>query len=139
MAVGSNRRTDGRKRAPYFRPVLTISNNHRGVLDEMVAFMETGKVYVHREADERWRQAHVLHVKGPPLLPVLLRLQPLLIVKGEQASIAIEFIERRAIQRTRPLSEIDFDLVRRIRTANNRSPQKGSAITPLPHKLLGLP
>jgi len=127
------------KRNIAFRPMLSVSNTHRGVLDEIRDFLSTGRVHLHRRRDEKHRQSYVLHVSGPGLLTVLQELAPRLIVKRAQAEVVIEFMQRRKLLRTRRIGEKEIAMVERLRTLNARPAHKGRPIRDLSPHRAGMP
>lgn len=141
LARGGSYRYKGVRREPTYRPAVSLSNTNREVLDAIATFVGIGKVHVHRE-ERGNKTGFVYMLTGQRASKLLAGVLPHLIVKREQAEIALAFIERRAAQRTRPFTDEDYDFVRRMRTVNARAPGRGTPIRPLPaptHKLLGIP
>ena len=136
-------RRDGRARGLTFRPVVTVYNKHRGVLESMRGYAKVGRLHVRVRNRQEWSDAHIWKVDGGRDVEQLLRLiAPHLVVKREQATLLLRFIERRREQHTRPYTETDYELVLALRKVNGRHPGHGSPMRDLPgiqtHKVLGV-
>jgi hypothetical protein len=127
------------KKRVLYRAVLSVANNDRAILEQIREAFGFGKVYRHTRRNPRSREGWVFHATGNALLRgVLPILVPSLHVKRRQAECMLEFVERRLVERTRPMTEADIELVRRMQTLNDRAPGKGQPIKPLP-KIVRMP
>jgi hypothetical protein len=112
--------------------LIAASNNHRGVLEQIQAFVGFGSIQVHPRNTTTQKPAYALHLNGLRVLSVAKQLAPLLIIKQRQAEVMIAFIERRLVQKTRPFTDEDYAFVAEMRRLNDRAPGRGSPIVPLP-------
>lgn len=129
ITLSSGKHTKDR-RGVLCRATLMIANTHRPVLEEAREFIGMGHIYKMREASERHQASYQYRMQGKRLLPVLIRLRPHIIVKREQLGLALEWLRRRARQKTRPYEEWDKQAVATMRRLNSRGLQA--------HKFAGL-
>jgi hypothetical protein len=129
----------GVPRWPTYRPLIAVSNNHRGVLEQMRDFIGFGSIHNHPRSSPNAKLGYALHLSGFRIAPVLEKLQPLLIIKKRQAEVMLAFIERRRRQKTRPFTSEDYAHVEEMRRLNDRAPGKGSPIMPIPDPRLRQP
>lgn len=101
---------------------VVISNTHRGVLDWVAETTGIGNVQAHRPQDARHRAGWMWVTNGDGALSLLEQIRPYMIIKTEQADLAVE-AQRRLRDPSTKTGAWQMEYSARVSDLNRRGPR----------------